>query len=51
LLFGLTQDVDLASQAALIWIGHIGFDRLIGYGLKIGPGFKDTHLGHIGTKK
>jgi Domain of unknown function (DUF4260) len=30
---------------ALIWTAHIGFDRLLGYGLKYGTGFKDTHLG------
>jgi hypothetical protein len=29
---------------ALIWAAHIGFDRLLGYGLKYGTGFKDTHL-------
>lgn len=30
---------------ALIWIGHIGFDRMIGYGLKYESGFKSSHLG------
>jgi len=30
---------------ALIWAAHIGFDRAIGYGLKYGSGFGDTHLG------
>ena len=34
--------------AALIWIAHIGFDRLLGYGLKYGSGFRDTHLGRVG---
>lgn len=28
----------------LIWFAHIGFDRLIGYGLKYETNFKDTHL-------
>lgn len=27
---------------------HIGFDRALGYGLKLPSGFKDTHLGPIG---
>ena len=27
-----------------IWIAHIGFDRLLGYGLKYETAFKDTHL-------
>ncbi len=34
----------LAVAIALIWIGHIGFDRIIGYGLKYALGFKVTHL-------
>lgn len=31
----------------LIWIAHIGFDRLLGYGLKYDTAFKDTHLGRV----
>ncbi len=30
---------------ALIWIAHLGFDRLQGYGLKYATAFGDTHLG------
>ena len=30
---------------ACIWAAHIGFDRLLGYGLKYPSGFADTHLG------
>ncbi len=30
---------------ALIWINHIGIDRLMGYGLKYSNGFGWTHLG------
>lgn len=30
---------------ALIWINHIGVDRLLGYGLKYSNGFGFTHLG------
>ena len=29
---------------ALIWSAHIGFDRLLGYGLKYGTAFGATHL-------
>jgi hypothetical protein len=29
---------------ALILLAHIGFDRLLGYGLKYPSAFKDTHL-------
>jgi hypothetical protein len=30
---------------ALIWMAHIGFDRMLGFGLKYPTRFKDTHLG------
>jgi hypothetical protein len=33
---------------ALIWINHIGVDRLMGYGLKYPQGFGWTHLGKVG---
>jgi hypothetical protein len=36
---------------ALIWIAHIGFDRLLGYGLKYSSAFGHTHLGWIGKPK
>jgi hypothetical protein len=32
---------------ALIWATHIGFDRLLGFGLKYPTNFKDTHLQHV----
>ncbi len=35
-------------MAALVWAGHIAFDRMFGYGLKYPSGFGDTHLGRIG---
>jgi hypothetical protein len=31
----------------LIWFAHIGFDRLLGYGLKYETAFKDTHLQRV----
>jgi hypothetical protein len=33
---------------SLIWLAHIGFDRLVGYGLKYAAGFGFTHLGRVG---
>lgn len=36
---------------ALIWVAHIGLDRLLGYGLKYPTGFGDTHLGTIGRRR
>ena len=32
---------------ATIWICHIGFDRMIGFGLKYPTRFNDTHLQHV----
>ena len=37
-------DVRIALLVALIWAGHIGADRFVGYGLKFESGFKNTHL-------
>ena len=36
---------------ALIWINHIGVDRLLGYGLKYADGFGLTHLGRVGRAR
>ena len=37
----------LLLPLALIWIAHIGFDRMLGFGLKYPTHFKDTHLQHL----
>lgn len=34
--------------AAAVWLGHLGFDRALGYGLKYQTAFVHTHLGRIG---
>jgi hypothetical protein len=31
----------------LIWVAHIGFDRLLGFGIKYETAFKDTHLQRV----
>lgn len=36
---------------ACIWAAHIGFDRMLGYGLKYARGFDATHLGAIGRAR
>ncbi len=36
---------------ALIWVNHIGVDRLLGYGLKYANGFKWTHLNKPGMRE
>lgn len=38
----------LLLPVALIWVNHIGVDRLLGYGLKYADGFGFTHLGRLG---
>jgi hypothetical protein len=38
----------LAVSLALIWLAHIGADRMLGYGLKYASAFQETHLGRIG---
>jgi hypothetical protein len=43
------QSVELA--VALIWTAHIGFDRMLGYGLKYATAFGSTHLGRMGAAK
>lgn len=44
---GVLADADLLLQLALIWLTHIGVDRLLGYGLKYPTGFKDSHLQRV----
>jgi Domain of unknown function (DUF4260) len=47
-LAGFLLGSALASTLALIWVAHIGLDRMLGYGLKYQSGFGDTHLGRSG---
>lgn len=48
---GILGSIALLVQLALIWFGHIGVDRLLGYGLKLPTAFQDTHLGRIGRNR
>ena len=45
---GLLLPANVLIPVALIWAAHIGFDRLLGYGLKYAEGFGCTHLGRVG---
>jgi hypothetical protein len=47
-LAGFAVGSPVASALGLILIGHIGFDRMLGFGLKYASGFGDTHLGRTG---
>lgn len=44
---GVLVDANAAVAVGLIWITHIGIDRVLGYGLKYPSGFKDTHLQRV----
>jgi len=48
---GIIGGTSFALDVALIWFGHIGVDRLLGYGLKLPTAFQDTHLGRIGRNR
>lgn len=47
LVVGVMAGNALVVQVALIWLAHLGMDRLAGYGLKYATGFKDTHLQRV----
>jgi hypothetical protein len=46
-VIGVVSETEVATQLALIWLAHIGLDRMLGYGLKYPTGFKDTHLQRV----
>ena len=46
-LYGYLGDSSLALALALIWLAHIGVDRLVGYGLKYPDEFRETHLARV----
>jgi hypothetical protein len=45
---GIWESVPLCTSAGALWLAHSGFDRMLGYGLKLPEGFSYTHLGRIG---
>jgi hypothetical protein len=42
--YSLLTNHSLLLALPIVWIAHIGFDRMLGYGLKYPTRFKDTHL-------
>jgi hypothetical protein len=48
---GWWQDKSLIAALGLVWLAHIGLDRLIGYGLKYDDHFHHTHLGRLGRDR
>jgi hypothetical protein len=50
-LCALMLQAHVALAIALIWVNHIGVDRVLGFGLKYAEGFGYTHLGFGGKQK
>lgn len=48
LALGAVTDQPWISALGFLGLAHAGFDRMLGYGLKLPSGFQDTHLGRIG---
>ena len=46
-LAGAVGDWPVVVAIGLVWLAHIGFDRVLGYGLKYPEGFKETHLQRV----
>jgi hypothetical protein len=47
ILYGWHERHVLVLAIGIIWLGHVGFDRFAGYGLKYDTDFKNTHLGNL----
>lgn len=43
--YGVTQDHDTAKMVAIIWVTHVCFDRMLGWGFKTGGSFYETGMG------
>lgn len=50
-VLGFVLASPLTIGIGAIWFGHIGWDRMFGYGLKYGTSFKHTHLGDLEKPK
>jgi len=49
-LLAVVTDSVWPMLVAAVVAAHVGWDRALGYGLKLPTGFQDTHLGRIGRK-
>lgn len=47
-LVGAVGSLPTVLSLALLWAAHVGFDRMLGYGLKYASAFGHTHLGFLG---
>ncbi|HEY6961719.1 MAG TPA: DUF4260 domain-containing protein [Gaiellaceae bacterium] len=48
---GWWQEKSLPLALGLIWLAHIGLDRVLGYGLKYADHFQHTHLGWLRQRR
>ncbi len=46
-ILGAVLHLPFLELAGVILVGHAGFDRWLGYGLKFQDSFKHTHLGDL----
>jgi hypothetical protein len=49
--YGFAFGPAILIALAMIWAAHVGFDRMLGYGLKYPTAFTDTHLGRTGKQR
>ena len=47
LLVSLALPARELAPYGLIWLSHLGFDRMLGFGLKYPTNFRDTHLQRV----
>ncbi|HEX9804829.1 MAG TPA: DUF4260 domain-containing protein [Candidatus Dojkabacteria bacterium] len=47
IVLGYIIDLRIIEFAGIIILGHIGLDRVLGFGLKYKGGFKKTHLSKL----
>ena len=47
ILISFLVNAPIALQLGLIWLAHIGMDRIFGYGLKYSTDFKTTHMSRV----
>jgi hypothetical protein len=46
-VFGALFHFPIVQMVGAVWMGHLFFDRIFGFGLKYPDNFKHTHLGDI----
>lgn len=44
--YGTLKDVETAKMIAIIWVTHVCFDRMLGWGFKTGGSFYETGMGN-----